>query len=429
MPSVAKDKQDRNNEAYLVHKLGSQVATGAIKSVVNALKSVSEYQVYLSRYTQNSMDPVFGAGSSFFYSPDDPIGSFLRQMFVPSHLRQMDKEAADTLRINYAARSARFQMQLFKASNVVEFSLNFTSLAYGIFGDEKMDIEEGVVASLRMVTSGSNFVGASFQAKAFKMISNTAGQTDAGVLSTLRQGAYRNLRSARQISIVMNLLQAAGGLLKMGIEVKNALTDPEDFSLPAMIDGSLNAGSGGSWAVYNSYLAREAARYASNPSTMDLAIDTHWIRSVPIPRGTAWAIRFFGLFGSAISGAISSMDIYDGLANDTLPYEVREHKVVSGLMGALSSFAFAGSAIYMAPTAVLITPAAVFIGSACLAVGLALVATETVYDEWDNIVDAHEALVDDTVYLIEVSVDGVDSAYENVSEWVADTYGDLEMIF
>ena len=393
MANKLKTLKQRNeqptSDSYLIHKVGKQFVASGLESASTAYRTAVEYQIYTSRYSANPQEDIFQNYGQAIYQPTNLLGQFFRRFFLPESFRRdrLSEEQIKDLRENYAPKLTTKQITLLKASNVVQIAANAGAIAYCMAGDQKCSTQEYATFGFNGLSSGLFYVGGHFHGRGGSIVGQRQILTDPMERQRIGLRAFGNLNAARQIFIFMNLAEIAAGITKMGIEFRNAVKNPDAFSLSAMIHGGAEIGRGSSWLVLNSYYAREATRFAKSSATLDKGIDILWVHAINVPPKILWAARGFGMIGPAISGAISAQDVYQGITDENLDPDKNRHKIISGSLGISSSLFFGGFAFFM-------TPATVPLGTACFTTGLGLMAGQTIYDEWEPLTNFFKEKID-----------------------------------
>lgn len=379
-PSSFDHSDKRVSEGYFVHKVGIQFAANSLKSVGTFYRTALEYQVFTSRYYSNPNEDIFQDPAVVIYNSKTSIGGLFSTAMLPPEYRgkNLTKAQAKKLRETYASRLTVREMQLLKASNAVQVVSNLGAIYYCHAGGENCTGQQYTTIAFNAISAGAYYVGIHHQGKGGEVVSKISSAERAGEADLVRLSAYNKLNLARRTFIIMNIAEIIGGAAKVGIEINYAIREPQKFNLSALADGGLHIGLGGSWFIYNGYIAREAAKYAKASKTLDKGIDVLWVHARVIPPKILWMTRAFGTVGPLISFGMSAKDFYEGSTDATLAPNISTHKMISGAMGMTSSLFFIGFAFFM-------TPASVPIGSLCFAAGLGLIAVQTIYDEWENI--------------------------------------------
>lgn len=376
---IANEEADRTS--YLIHKVGVQAIAAIPKAIGTAFRAAAEYRSYLSDYLTDQNDPHFRGSSARIYKSGNWASAFFKKIAVSKKFRspKLSPEEIQSLKVGHSTGATSIQVKFIKGGLAIELLTNAISIGNTVIGDGVASRQEMSTFVARMVSSACYLLGMHYHGSGNEIFGQLENQQNPAMTSKIRERAYRLFNVARQIFIIMNIAQIIGGTIKLSIELYNAATSPKDFSLSALIDGGLFVGMGGSWLLMNRYYAHEAARYASNPATLNKAIDILRVHAIELPTKILWMARGVGMIGPLISASTSTRSIYQGIINENSESNGRWHHIVSGVLGLGSSVSFGGFAYFL-------SPATLPIGVAYFSTGLALLAAQTVYDEWDSIV-------------------------------------------
>lgn len=353
---------EKVSEAYVLHKVGTQLGGGVLQAGAMAFRDASEYATYTSRHAGNPGEDIFLNDRAVkIYDGKSLSGKAFQRIFLPSSLRKHSFSPVEMESLeNIASRNFNRMKVLGPVAATVETASNLGAMALCLKEGNNCTPQEWATFAFSGLSSAAFIPGFYYQGK--------------GAFT----GNYETLNLARRLFILMNVAQIAGGVTKMGIEFYHAAAEPEHFSLAAMVNGGLHVGMGGSWFILNTYYAREAAAFVRVPETFQKGIDVLRVHGRVIPTKLLWSARIFGMLGPMIGATIGISDIHEGMTNVDLEKASRNEKIISGLLGTASSACFIGFAFFM-------TPAAIPLGTALLTGGFFLLAIQTAYDEREAI--------------------------------------------